>query len=52
VESPAASICAAGSGRDRRIALTVDDGPAAFTETVLAVLSTETERVAIWDPLG
>ena len=39
--SPAASICAAGSGRDRRIALTFDDGPAASTEAVFDVLSAE-----------
>jgi peptidoglycan/xylan/chitin deacetylase (PgdA/CDA1 family) len=41
VEPPAASICAAGTGRDRRIALTFDDGPAASTEAVLDVLSAE-----------
>jgi peptidoglycan/xylan/chitin deacetylase (PgdA/CDA1 family) len=41
VGSPAASICAAGTGRDRRIALTFDDGPAASTEAVLDLLSAE-----------
>jgi len=41
VGSPAASIFAAGPGRDRRIALTFDDGPAASTEAVLDVLSVE-----------
>ena len=39
--SPAASIFAAGPGRDRRIALTFDDGPAASTEAVLDVLAAE-----------
>ena len=37
MELPAASICAAGPGRDRRVALTFDDGPAASTEAVLDV---------------
>ena len=41
MESPAASICAAGPGRDRRVALTFDDGPAASTEAVLDILAAE-----------
>lgn len=41
MELPAASICAAGPGRDRRVALTFDDGPAASTEAVLDILAAE-----------
>ena len=46
--SPAASIFAAGPGRDRRVALTFDDGPAASTETVLDVLSAEDARATFF----
>jgi peptidoglycan/xylan/chitin deacetylase (PgdA/CDA1 family) len=45
---PAASIFAAGPGRDRRIALTFDDGPAASTEAVLDVLSAEDVRATFF----
>jgi peptidoglycan-N-acetylglucosamine deacetylase len=48
VESPAASICAAGPGHARRIALTFDDGPAASTEAVLDVLSAEDARATFF----
>jgi peptidoglycan-N-acetylglucosamine deacetylase len=48
VESPAASICAAGPGHARRIALTFDDGPAASTEGVLDVLSAEDARATFF----
>ena len=48
MESPAASICAAGPGHDRRIALTFDDGPAASTEAVLDVLSAEDARATFF----
>jgi peptidoglycan/xylan/chitin deacetylase (PgdA/CDA1 family) len=48
VGSPAASIFAAGPGRDRRIALTFDDGPAASTEAVLDVLSAEDARATFF----
>jgi len=41
VDSPPASIFASGPGRDRRVALTFDDGPAASTGAVLDVLSAE-----------
>lgn len=41
MELSAASIFASGPGRDRRIALTFDDGPAASTEAVLDALSAE-----------
>lgn len=41
MELPAASICSAGTGRDRRVALTFDDGPAASTEAVLDILAAE-----------
>jgi peptidoglycan-N-acetylglucosamine deacetylase len=48
VGSPAASIFAAGPGRDRRVALTFDDGPAASTEAVLDVLSAEDARATFF----
>jgi peptidoglycan-N-acetylglucosamine deacetylase len=48
VESPAASIWAAGPGHARRIALTFDDGPAASTEAVLDVLSAEDARATFF----
>lgn len=48
MESPAASIFASGPGRDRRIALTFDDGPAASTEAVLDVLSAEDARATFF----
>ena len=41
MELPAASVRSAGTGRDRRVALTFDDGPAASTETVLDILAAE-----------
>lgn len=41
MESTVASIFASGPGRDRRVALTFDDGPAASTGAVLDVLSAE-----------
>ena len=46
--SPTASIFAAGPGRDRRVALTFDDGPAASTEAVLDVLSAEDARATFF----
>ena len=46
--SPAASIFAAGPGRDPRIALTFDDGPGASTEAVLDVLSAEDARATFF----
>ncbi len=45
---PAASIFASGSGRDRRVALTFDDGPAATTEAVLDALSAEDARATFF----
>jgi peptidoglycan/xylan/chitin deacetylase (PgdA/CDA1 family) len=48
VGSPAASIFAAGPGRDRRIALTFDDGPAASTGAVLDVLLAEDVRATFF----
>jgi peptidoglycan/xylan/chitin deacetylase (PgdA/CDA1 family) len=48
VGSPAASIFAAGPGRDRRVALTFDDGPAASTDAVLDVLSAEDARATFF----
>jgi peptidoglycan/xylan/chitin deacetylase (PgdA/CDA1 family) len=48
VESPSASIFASGPGRDQRIALTFDDGPAASTDAVLDVLTTEAARATFF----
>ena len=41
MDAPPASIFASGPERDRRIALTFDDGPAASTDAVLDVLAAE-----------
>ena len=48
MELPAASIFASGPGRDRRVALTFDDGPAASTEAVLDALSAEGARATFF----
>lgn len=48
MESPPASIFAFGSGRDRRVALTFDDGPAASTGAVLDVLAAENARATFF----
>jgi peptidoglycan/xylan/chitin deacetylase (PgdA/CDA1 family) len=48
VELPPASIFASGPARDRRVALTFDDGPAASTDAVLDVLSAEDVRATFF----
>ncbi len=48
MESPPASIFASGPGRDRRVAITFDDGPAASTEAVLDVLAAEAARATFF----
>ena len=48
MESPPASIFASGSGRDRHVALTFDDGPGASTGAVLDVLSAEDARATFF----
>jgi len=45
---PPASIFASGPARDRRVALTFDDGPAASTEAVLDVLAAEDARATFF----
>ena len=48
MELPPASILASGPARDRRVALTFDDGPAASTDAVLDVLSAEDVRATFF----
>ena len=48
MDLPPASILASGSGQDRHVALTFDDGPAASTDAVLDVLSAEGARATFF----
>ena len=48
MESASASIFASGPGRDRRVALTFDDGPAASTDDVLDVLAAGAARATFF----
>ncbi len=48
MDAPPASIFASGPERDRRIALTFDDGPAASTVAVLDVLAAEDVRATFF----
>jgi peptidoglycan-N-acetylglucosamine deacetylase len=48
VGSATASIVAAGPGRDRRLALTFDDGPGGSTDALLDVLEAEEARATFF----